>query len=57
MRVFDLAEELEKERKKNKKLEEKIDKIKAKVKDLYSYADNEEYVDNYCKEILELMEE
>lgn len=34
-----------------------LDKIKAKVKDLYSYADNEEYVDNYCKEILELLEE
>lgn len=32
------------------------EKAIEKLKDLYSYADNEEYVDNYCKVLLNILQ-
>lgn len=32
------------------------EKAIEKLKDLYSYADNEEYVDNYCKDLLNILQ-
>ena len=34
----------------------RIDKAISKINDLYSYADNEEYVDNYCKDLLNILQ-
>ena len=40
----------------NRELGLRIDKAIEKLKDLYSYADNEEYVDNYCKDLLNILQ-
>ena len=37
-------------------MQDRIDKAIEKLKDLYSYADNEEYVDNYCKDLLKTLQ-
>ena len=34
----------------------RCEKAISKINDLYSYADNEEYVDNYCKDLLNILQ-
>lgn len=34
----------------------RCEKAISKIKDLYSYSDNEEYVDNYCKDLLNILQ-
>jgi hypothetical protein len=54
MQIFDIVEELEKERKKNKELEEVLDKIKDKLE---RYNDKETNMYAPIQECLELLEE
>lgn len=54
-----LSFELSIEKDKNIQLKDyksRVEKAIKKVKALYSYADNEEYVDNYCKDLLNILE-
>ena len=53
MRIFNLAEELEKERKKNKVLKERIDK----AIDLLQYGTNATYLvtDVFCNDLIEIL--
>lgn len=58
MQIFNLVEELEKERKKNKELEEVIDKVKEKIKAIQYNANKygAEHDVIVCEELLNILE-